>query len=358
MARMPFRGKRRRKRGDPSYGQGTYTRNDVTYGRRLSRKSVNYARLFTHAAGQRNVWGFAKYTKFGDANGAYYLENWKKTTGTQLYHAPVHLWDVTAIPNNVNGTFRYAQVGVKCCFDSALTPGTFAPLTLGPTQTPVNVGHTGTSTANTANASSFYRGFAAKLLFYAPQTIPTRITVKLIQITRDKYHPGKQADGTFPDVGIWQAEGNGVPASTDPSVVALWSQIVTPYSVNPVTFADAQLVRKYVKVVKQETFILNPRESSDNTATTYHQLNFYHRFARRANYSWQDQDIERMTMTGTTDSDVPINAAVNKCSVEPKARYYLMIAGTSVFNEGELMDAAGAPSYDISMRFYHDDCGS
>lgn len=345
---------RRKRDEEMSYGQGTLTRSKRRYGRNVRRGTTKYARLYTRAATQRNVWGLSDYTKFGGVNGSIYLQNWYNTSTGTDYYVPLHLWDVTACNNNVAGTVQGAQVGARLSFNSPIAPTTVKWRTMSNPLQAINTGHAASSTANTPNAASLYRGFSAKFMFYAPQTIPTRITIRLIQILGDQFHPPKAASGLTESVGLWQADNTALPDQASYSTVNFWESAVAQYAYNPVIHGDGNMLKQYMKVVKSHSFILNPKETSDNTATTYHQFTMFHRFNRRNKYNWLDSGVQDLI---TDDEDID-NRAVNKCCVQPKARYYLMVTGDSVYNTGATEVKTGAPSYDISLRFYHDDAGS
>lgn len=336
-----------------SYGQGTLSRSRRRYGRSVRRGTNKYARLITRAAATRAVYGTSDYTTYGGANGAKYLQNWFPGAPGPHY-VPCHLYDVTSAPNNVNGSVDNAQCGYKLTFSDPTNNSNVVWLAMGNACAPITAGHTATSPSSVPNNTSMLRGVAAKFLFYSPQTIPTRITVSLIQLSQDKMHPPKTASGSFDNVGPFVADGTLLATVTDRSVVSFWQNVVHSYVKNPVTIGDSNIVSRNLKVLKRHSFILNPKETSDNTAATYHAFNFYHKFNRKCKYDWADQDKVDLR----TDDESFQNVAANKCSVEPRARMYLMVTADSVYNNGTEQVLTGAPSYDVSLRFYHDDVGS
>lgn len=333
---------------EKSYGQGTLTTGRRQYGRGVSRRSTKYARLLTNAAVQRNVYGLDNFTSFGDSSGSLFLINWLDA-GVGRYRVPVHLWDVTSAPNNVAGVYTAAQTGYAPTFD-AVNPALLEWRTIG---NPNGFRNTGTSsTASCPNASSLLRGVKAKFMFYCGQTIPSKITVALVQIMDDKFHPPKNPAGASLDVGGSSAFDTPLGSTTDVATISFWEAVAQKVSKNPVCQQDGNALRN-MKVLRSHTFTLNPKETSDKTQTTYHQFDFYHKFNRRCRYNWQDQDTVNLQL----DNDAPVNQAVNKCSVEPKARLYLLVTGTSEY-ESEAENKNKWPSYDVTMRFYHDDMGA
>jgi len=355
--------RRRRRRQQEMYGQGTLTRSKRTYGRRVKPGTNKYARIVTRATTQKTTWGCDNYGDYGGLTGEIRLSNWNfpGTAGppavAAAYYLPVHLWDITACPNNINGTFRGAQSGAELALTSPFSTAGLDWRNLGNPISRINVPHTAASTANVPNANSLLRGVSAKFLFYAPTTIPTRITISMIQILDPRYCPPKSSDGTVLDVGQSQTTGTTLPPgfSQEATVVAFWQSIAQAFAKNPVVHGNGNLTNKYMKIIKKHSFILNPKETTDNTSTTYHQYTFYHRFSRRMKYNWADD----ATLTNMQNDDGQmINSSDNKCCVEPRARYYLMVTGDSVYNAGEVEVASGAPTYDLSMRLYHEDAGS
>lgn len=337
----------------PSFSNGTLTRGRRRYGRSIKRGSNAYARLMLRATANRLVFGLSDYTSFGDANGAHYLENWFPGAPGP-YYTPCHLYDVSSAPNNVDGSQVTAQCGYKLTFTDPTNGANLVWVSHSNANQVLNSGHTETSTQSVPNNRSMLRGVAAKFMFYSAQTIPTRVRVSLIQINEDKYHPPKTASGTHDNVGPWVAAGTAYSTVTDRSVVAMWQSAVHNYVKNPVCVGDGNSVRRQIKVLKSHSFILNPKETSDNTSATYHAFNMYHKFSRRMTYNWADQDKVDMR----NNDEQFIDAAVNKCSVAPRARLYIMVQADSKYNSGAAQVTTGAPSYDITLRMYHDDLGA
>jgi len=345
--------RRRPRRTMESFGQGSLTRSKRSYGRSLRRASNKYARLMLNATANRLVYGLSDYTTFGGPNGARYLENWFPGAPGP-YYTPCHLWDVTCAPNNVSGFINTAQSGYKLCFTDPTSGCNLVWLALSNAVEVLNSGHGIASTQSLPNTGSLLRGVSAKFMFYSSATIPSRIRISLIQIRDDRMHPPKIVSGVQDNVGQHSPDGTAFATITDRSVVSLWQNVVHSYAKNPVCTANNNNVKRQIKVIKSHSFILNPKETSDTSAATYHQFNFYHKFARRMKYNWADDDKVDMR----NNDEQFIDAQENKCCVEPKARMYLMVTADSVYNNGAEQVTSGAPSYDIALRFYHDDLGA
>lgn len=349
-----------------SYGQGTLTRSRRTYGRRAKPGSLRYAKLFAKNTAQRHVYGLSDYSTYGGPLGAIHLSNWfypgvVEPFDAPRYYTPCHLWDVSSAPNNVGGTVTGAQCGYKLTFYGGADTDLGQWYSMFNVNSVIRSAHNVSSTASLPNASSMLTGVSAKLMFYAPQTLPVRINVALIQIQEPKYHPPKGTAGGWEDVGAWNADDTAL-GQMDVSATAFWQNVVQSFCKNPVITTDGATVNKNLRVLKKHSFILNPKESTDASSTTYHQYNFYHKFNRLMRYDWQDQDRVNMIQ----DDAQFIEYQENKCCVEPRARLYLMITADSVYNgpnvpaenTGLTEVTAGCPSYDIALRMYHVDGGS
>lgn len=337
----------------PMITNGTLTRSRRRYGRRVVPGSSKYARLYTKNLGQQSVYGLSDYTTYGGVAGAIKLSNWY-TVAAGTYYPPCHLWDVSSAPNNVAGTVTTAQCGYRLSFSNPGNTGTLQWRTLSNPNSVIRSGHGQTSTASVPNNKSMLTGVSAKFMFYAPLLLPVRVKVALVQIMDDKFHPPKNPSGTIPDVGGSSPDNTALGVTTDYNTVMFWQQVIHNYVKNPVVTGDGNLVNKNLKVLKSRSFILNPKESVDAANTTYHQYNFYHKFNRVMKYNWGDA-----TKVDLTANDAEYTAVQeNKCSVEPRARLYLMVVADSGYNTGDVEVTTSTPSYDVSLRFYHTDSAS
>lgn len=350
-----------------NYGQGTYTQSRRKYGRQMRRNTNKYTRKLVNAARSKFAFQVTKYTQFGTGYGSYQLRNYLDTRAltdtTGGYYMPCHLWDVTAVCNNTlaSDTFVNGQCGYRIGLDSTGTGAVPRHRTLGPTLDVVNGPGVTTSTQATLRSGSILRGVRAKLLFYCPTTIPVRVRVSLIQLLDQRYHPSKNTLGVssgYTDLGNAQADNTLLPnddASAMVSAAAFWQQVNNSFTRNPVEIGAGNLVRRYMKVLRKEEFVLNPKESTDATATTYHMLDLYHKFNRYQNYQWEDYNRQSMV---TDDSYANQRGLIRPC-VQPRARIYLMIQADGKYSSGAadppVDDSANSCSYDIALRMYHDD---
>jgi len=115
---------------------------------------------------------------------------------------------------------------------------------------------------------------------------------------------------------------------------------------NPIETTQA-LGFKGIKILNSETFIMNPKESTEATSTHYKQIDIFKWMNRKCTYNW-NQDIG----TGTS-TDVPgFNLGETSTTVHPKARIFLMISGQSGLSAADTSTLH--PSYDLVIRTCHE----
>lgn len=350
-----------------SYGQGTLTRERRKYGKSYRRGGVNYARLIARASVNRVSYGISDYTTYGGTYGKWFLRNYHDTRAltatTGGYYLPCHLWDVSAVPNIGIGSDVpvNAQCGYRIGISSLL--GTYEPRhrTLGTQLQAITTPGTSGNSQSSVRTNSMLRAVKAKMMFYCPTSLPVRVRVSLIQLKDARFHPSKNTLADTPasrdDFGEYQTDNTLLPndgGGAELSAASFWADVNRSYAVNPVAMGVGVNASKYMKVLKSINFILNPKETSDNSATTYHMVDFYHKFNRRMNYNWENTSLDSVIQGG-----IPFNKSQCRCCVEPDARLYLMIQSDSKFTSGAadppLDDSANSTSYDICLRTYHDD---
>jgi len=350
-----------------NYAQGTLTSRKRKYGRNYKRGSTTYTNLLSKASVSRIQFGLSDYTTYGGASGSYFLRNYYDTraltTTTGGYYLPCHLWDVSAVANSNLGAesaTNAAQCGYRLGLDnSSGTNVVPRHRTLGQALTLQQGPGTAGSTL-TVRSGSMLRGVKAKIMFYCPLTVPCRIKVQLVQILDARLQPSKNAttdtETTRTDFGAWQADNTLLPndmGGAERHAGNFWLNYMRPNVMNPVCLGSANT--KSIKVLKKESFTLNPKETSDNTATTYHMVDFFYAFNRHQKYNWENTSAQ--VLQGFSGEGQTI--AQNRNCVEPRARIFLMITADSVYTSGAADppadDKNNSASYDISIRTYHDD---
>lgn len=350
----------------PMIGQGTLTRQRKRYGRKVRRGTNKFARLITRASVSRISYGLNDYSPMGGSYGKYFLRNYFDTRGltdtTGGYYLPCHLWDVSAVANTLPGgdTPSFAQCGYRIGLTTPLAVNQLPRhRCLGNPLVPVTYTSTTSSSTGAVRANSLLRGVKAKLMFYCPLKVPVRVRVALVQLTTESLHPSKNlltdTASTRQDQGVTQADNTLLPndmGSAESSAAAFWADVTRSYASNPVAMGTRTGISNHMKVLRSMSFVMNPKETSDNTATTYHMVDFYHAFNRYQNYAWENSSNAGIDLISTA-------RAQNRCCVQPRARIYLMIVSDGVYTSGAAdppaVDSDNSCSYDICLRTYHDD---
>lgn len=344
--------------GYHSYGNGTLTTERHKYGRKRNKKSWKYVAKIVRANITRRIYGYDAWSQMYGTSGYNRLENYFYTTGS-TYYVPCHLYDLTTVINSVSGSVQNPQVGYRLAFDTP-AGGQLTWRTLGPTLTTIQSDlSNAVSQMATPLSNDLLTGVKVKMVAYCPTTIPVRFKVALVQITDQKFQPSKNPVATFAlnDYGIWQADNTLLPNDQGSSInaaAANWQAQIQQYVRSPCAIGDSNTGRPAVKVLKSVNFVLQPKETTDPSNTTYHALNLYFPMNRKQNYMWQDDALLGMN----TDRAVQSNVGLNKCCVHPNARLFLMIMADSKYNSGSaepVNDPTIWPSYDLAMRFYHED---
>lgn len=353
----------------PSYGRGEFTTSKSKRGRRVKRMTNKYTKLMLKAAVSKVVVGLNSFTTGYGSYGKYFLRNYFDTRAQGPpnyyggYYLPIHLWDVSCIPNTLDSTSTpiNAQCGYRVGLTTPLAGNTVLHRTMGPPCVNVHSPGPSTDTQTAMRAGSLLRGIRYKLMFYSRTSYPSRVKVALVQFSDGKLLPSKNqisdTAGTKTDQGVTQADNTQLPddGGEAPLVAsAFWQQLAQSYVSNPCLIQQGNVTRG-MKIIEQTNFILNPKESTDATSATYHMIDKYHTFTRRQNYNWGDTaQVYPLAAEAMAQS-----RGQNKCCVDPRARIYLLIMADGAYATGDVdppaNDSANSVSYDISLRMYHDD---
>lgn len=363
-------GNRRRRRGNYSADyRGELAQSSRRLGRLERRRGAKYVKHLVRSAVQRNIYGTQEWSAYGGKYGAVPLINFYDTV-TPRYTLPVHLYDLTCAPNNVGGTVQTAQCGYQLTCSTNVTVGaTLSWRALGNPVDVIRSGHTASTSASLPNTSSLLRGASIKMMLYAPTGIPIKYVIQLVQFDDEDYAPTSGiASGSVADAGTSQAVGTTLNVLSQPAA-SFWLNKMQPYAKSPVVHQFREGVPK-MRSLYSKTIIMNPKETTEVSNTKYHQFNLFKALNRQCTYAY-----EQNTQWNILDATEVTDNADNKCCVHPSKRVYLMIramAGYGAHNTGSFpgMDTnisidgslqkpyVAFGSYDISMRFYHDDMGA
>jgi len=309
--------------------QNEYSASKVSYGRKPKNNFTNLSR-FVRGNISRTVFGIHQVTRFGGTTGALKLTQTQATPGVVCY-APLHLYDLTGCVNTRAGS---TVVPNSSWYLSFADETTTALATLNNRSVNFSVEASPNSTSivqNYPGPSSIMRWAQARMVFYAPTTVPSKIKVQIVQfIDQDLCPKNESASAT-----VLNARASA------------WYQAYMKSSMLSPIETTQSLGFKGIKVLHSSTFILNPKESTEATSTHYKQLDIFKWMNRKCNYLW-DQTVG----TGIQSPLPAQNAGQNETTVHPRARVFLLISGQAGLSNADTITLH--PSYDLVLRTQHE----
>lgn len=133
---------------------------------------------------------------------------------------------------------------------------------------------------------------------------------------------------------------------------ALFQNIIKPYAYNPISTTATQL-KKYYKVLKTETFMIQPTSTTESDADPHVKtVKWFVRLNRLLDYVQRHNNLA--TNADVVDqADFSVNVGgQNDCYVKPEQRLYLMIYASNFAIDAEDTNAE-TPSFDLSVRMCH-----
>lgn len=337
------------------------------YGRfqRAAKKARKLIKTEQHV----DLFGIRNYLAWGTGYGANYLQSLQTgLVGTQM-ECPVHLFDLSGVPQpRTDGTdedrrlyFPATQYVLNFTSDtdagivdwkyysndatqvSALGAIDASTITQSGRRNfyPLNTTSGGwVPGANTVNedfgvgSKSFLESFNAKILAYSCRGHPTKFQIQLVQLHEDVQ-----------------------PYQISERATAFWQAVAKEYSYNPIEKQNSHLLKKYMKIMKSVTFVLDsPVKNNDSDLDSrVRQIDFKGFLNRKVNYKWgYNTDTIGMTNLDTFENAIAGDSQI-QFHPHPNARVYLMIKAMCPFNgpEGGVGALATAASYDISLDVKH-----
>lgn len=295
------------------------------------------------------------YNAWGAGNGANVLQSVQNgATGTTV-ESPIHLFDVTAVPQSTfDGTVVYPTSHFVCTFSNETDlgnvvwrsyDGTGALTALSNDDQSLSIqnkerawylvdsdGHGQYTTSVAQNnlqfpgSHSLLESFNANLLFYSCRSHCTKFEVALIQLTEDVS-----------------------PFEITERATAVWQAMHKAWGYNPIETGNNRLVGKNIKFLKRMTFMIDsPNGTGDaDAASRIRQVNFGGYLNRKCNYNWGKQ-TDRLAI-GAEDTFENGNANIGYSThVHPKARVYMMIRALVPYRTG---GTAGVPDYNTAASY-------
>jgi len=331
---------RRRKYTKDAGNTADYSKVTSNYGK--AQPYVKKQLSIVNSNTEKTVWVFRAINKAWGQLGFHSL-NCNQPGGvlTSLF-APLHIYDLTCVPN-ANGTTATAQtVGYHLGFTNETTTASalWTPLTNNVTGSTQWIAMTSPNPnpERMEGGQSYLDWVNVKLLLYAQTQFPTKVKIDLVQFTRDTLVPS-------PDAGTSTVEAD-----------AFWQSLTHPYMWNPIHPVNGNY-KKYLKVLKTVVVEMDARESDENAPTRYKEVNMFLKLGRKLNYRWLENDLASFTGVNSNPAgtiEAQINTAANQSRVHPRRRLFLMIRSVSplLFPNG-VASAANTVTYDISMTKKH-----
>ena len=328
---------------------------------KFERASANYTRLrwqavcpFQNTATPCAWWAGTQPT----SGQALYLPNYSGVTaGAGLTYLPLHLYDLTSTYNSTSSGLISASPGYQACLryvagsiagaSMQLLSGT-DPQPAGPVVTTLMPWRLETTPGSGGGAdSSTYPGARCimtsvniRLNCQGPVNYPTRWTIQLVQFKEEFVDPSFVQAGAITSGTI--ATQNW---STD--AAAFYQALVCKEASHPLQVNNNGLVRKYMRVLKSYSFMLQEKMTFENGPNVGHCRLVKIRWNpnRICKYDW---DQHTVAVEPQADS-YPVNINANSAYTSPKSRVYLLVKATALQQSSgtTVMTPSTYPSYDI-----------
>jgi len=307
-----------------------YSKINKAGGRRL-RKNLRSLWRVVGAQIEKLRYNFQAVSQFGGTRGFFALDY---STFPGPAYCPCYVFDITGCVNNIGGTNVPGAAGYRLAFSGPTDSGVVNWVDES-YRWSVEAGSHAGSTLLTPNGRSMLNWMSAKMMFYAPLQRPTKFSIELIQIHKTECCP-------FEEIPYGSTTPQRINAT------AFWQYMIKPYIFNPLDVLETSY-RKYYRVIKRITFTMDPKETTESVNTRMKEVNFFQRFNRVCNYNWEQSDRVALEV-----DEPAVNLAVNKVTVTPRARIYLLIRALATKDSPDGgFNANRHPSFDIKLRTQH-----
>lgn len=325
---------RPKRRNEMSTSNEEFSQISLKYGRKPGYGMAQVNKL-VKANVSTSIFGLRSYSRFGGTSGSFPLWNCQAAAGTAL-NIPMYMFDLTSVPNDVGGTIMAPKTALRMYLaDETPTCSHVAFVTNANTIDNLNIENVQYSSSlvdNYPGNASLLRWVQAKLMFYAPTTLPTKISIQIVRFKDQRLVPRHNVDTNL----------------TDPFAIQWYQSFLKKYMISPLEVSNPQNDR-YLNILHSHTFILNPKDTTEATNTNFREVDIFEWMNRKCTYQWEDKDLVNVTTT-----DKQTNIAQNATSVHPLARTYLIIRGQAGYvanNAG--FNSTVHPSFDLVLRTAH-----
>jgi len=304
--------------------QGEYSKVSTNLGKKPKR-DLRAAWKYLNQNISRSVYGHRNYNSFGSISGAVTLANTSPTPTSGSLSVPLHLYELNSVPNVTTG-------GV------ILIPNIlYLPVFSSPTDTATiswqqasafnleDSSADGAQLSSYANSSDTLDWLSIKMLCYTPLTIPCRWEINIMRISDQRLNPDT--------------------ANTSKFCTAIYQSYIKNFIKSPIETSNSAY-KRYFKTIYTSSWIMTPKESTENVANIMREVNIFLRVNQKCSYNWGDEDL-----MGMSTVDTQKNYGANKLQTHPRARLYLSIRAQAV--NGTAWTQSTMPSYDIAIRAKH-----
>jgi len=337
-------------------GMQDYRKSTAKYGvRQLTSKLVKKLSVQTI---NTTVYTVHNYGAWNRGEGALTLAALQSGLAGTAVRMPIHLWDLTAVPQGTGAGVLYPAIFYDCNFSNETSTGVVGWTTHVNNASTSATGMDQRAAANTINynpvptyattqkelissnieggpgATSLLEKVHATFVFNGPQQRSTKWCVQLVQFD-EKVVPGVAADSSNVATAFWQS-------------------MAKPYGYSPLETGPRRELSKLYKVLKTMTFVMDsPESGEDHLTARMRHVDFKAYLNRKLSYRWGHSN----DLVALNTQDVPRDANVTNSfasHVEPKARVFLMIRALCTY-QGPSVAYSNTiyPSYDIKLDITH-----
>lgn len=282
------------------------------------------------------------------------LQALQSATGSPLT-VPLHLYDLTAVPNLINNVVTVPNVKYQCVFSNE-TDSSSVSFQEQALQKPLFLQNTvGTATNNDSypEAGDTWVSTQIKMNLVGALSVPMNIHCYLVQFKKDYL---------CPDVinQLYTSSTTGTAGSQYlAEATAFWQSMVKPLMYNPI-LVQSSTHAKDMKVLKHDIFRFDPKLSTEPSSQEggvgtlwphIKTVSYFERMNRTLHYKWNDSDL--VSLAANT-ADVQSDAGDTRCTVQPKSRVYLIVSAEAFeLNEAAAFSNVRNASYDIMIKHKH-----
>lgn len=335
---------RRRKRSGTLFSNNEdLQQSSRSVGRRM-RFTNRFTRRYVSKGVENQIHSIRQMSSYGGVSGPLFFPNHQPSPGTGPKRAPCTLIDLSSVSNvRTVGGVSTAQVpqttwNLEFSDETDAALASWRPAGAGWQLSPENTSGLQSLATSAPLKHDFLKYVRCDFLFYHPLTIATKVNVSIVQLMDRRLGPQ-----TVVSPGAYEG--------MDSFATAFWQSQMKQYMQNPIQPTNGASYNRYIKTLHSETFILNPKESTEATNTRYKITKLFKHFNRSQNYDWEQAD--RMNMDNT---EVEVNEGGQTVTVQPRARIYLLIRALSPEIQGVYPPVEWWnywPSCDLYVRTCH-----